>query len=417
MTVEEGSQEAEKTESAETKEAATKTTSERTIEHVYYEVGNDVLAKPEALCSLLEIEGRPSTAVFCNSPSEADLVEVILRKKGIEAKKLIGHQPAGKMAQSLRQAKDGEITALVVTDVSARDLEIELLDFVVNYSIHEDPETYLLRLGAGETTGNLKKVLSLVSPIDFGNFHYAKKLLDFDFSKGDLPSDSDLGGVKIKRLIEDAKAGPHLEKAEVMDFAKEILSQEEPEKIVAFLLDQNLQAQKRAEEDGPRRGRRDRRRDNFDNGDNRRSRHNDRNDRDGDRGRGRDRDRDRNLPPPIKFVRFYIGHGSEDKFDEAALASIVKEAAPELASDELKRVNLRDHYGFVDVLEEHAQTLADSIDGAKLANGDDLVMKRATIISAPREEKPAEEVEGSEEKPAATEVASEETSSEETVEA
>jgi superfamily II DNA/RNA helicase len=53
------------------------------MEHIYFEVGTSLLAKPQALCDLVEYESGHSVIIFCNSPSDADFADVILKKRGV----------------------------------------------------------------------------------------------------------------------------------------------------------------------------------------------------------------------------------------------------------------------------------------------------------------------------------------------
>ncbi len=40
------------------------------LQHVYYEVGSELTAKPQALCDIIEAHPGSTAAVFCNSPSD-----------------------------------------------------------------------------------------------------------------------------------------------------------------------------------------------------------------------------------------------------------------------------------------------------------------------------------------------------------
>ncbi len=94
------------------------------MEHIYYEVGTSLLAKPQALCDLVEYEAGSTCVVFCNSPSDADFADVILKKRGIASLKLIGYVPQIKLSKAIQQLENGEITALVLTDVAARGVPL-----------------------------------------------------------------------------------------------------------------------------------------------------------------------------------------------------------------------------------------------------------------------------------------------------
>jgi superfamily II DNA/RNA helicase len=174
------------------------------IKHSYYEVGTDVLSKPNALCDILEVDGCPPTTIFCNTPSDADLVEVVLKKRGIAALKLIGHVPPMRTARALKQVKSGEIACLVVTDVSGQSLDVEELEMVVNYSLPSDPEVYIHRCGHSRPGAKLARVVSLIAALDIANLHYLRKIVEFQIDKVELPSKEQLSTSKLANIRKQA---------------------------------------------------------------------------------------------------------------------------------------------------------------------------------------------------------------------
>jgi ATP-dependent RNA helicase DeaD len=52
------------------------------IEHMFCEVAGDLLAKPHALCDIIETQRPRSAIIFCNTKSDTQLVEVLLRRRG-----------------------------------------------------------------------------------------------------------------------------------------------------------------------------------------------------------------------------------------------------------------------------------------------------------------------------------------------
>lgn len=205
------------------------------MEHVYYEVETSLLAKPQALCDLVELEGGSPCIVFCNSPSDADFADVILRKRGVASMKLIGYVPQLKLSKALQQLQKKEITTLVLTDVAARGISLEDFAVVVNYSVPTDPEVYFHRYSASPES-QTKKVISLVAALDISNFHYLKKLGKLEFIQGELPAPEQLFLGKFGQLKEQA-----IEKALVNDsgiaaMVDKILADEKARDIAALLV-------------------------------------------------------------------------------------------------------------------------------------------------------------------------------------
>jgi ATP-dependent RNA helicase DeaD len=209
------------------------------MEHIYYEVGTSLLAKPQALCDLVELESGHSCVVFCNSPSDADFADVILKKRGLASLKLIGYVPQIKLSKAIQQLQKKEITALVLTDVAARGVPLEEFDVVINYSIPADPEVYFHRFAAeGET--KTKKVVSLVSAMDLTNFHFLKKLGKAEFVQAELPTPDQLFASKFNSLREQALERAEAGETGLAELAQTVLGDEKAKEIVSFLLNNTL---------------------------------------------------------------------------------------------------------------------------------------------------------------------------------
>lgn len=388
------------------------------VSHQYVEVENDLLSKPNALANILLVEQVPATIVFCNSPSEADLVVVMLKKKNISSEKMIGHVPFQRAHELASALRSGEISVLVVTDISARDLDLNCAEMIVNYAIHEDPEIYLHRTADHETLERLKKVVSLVSPLDFGNFHFLKKVVDFELTQIALPDAATIAKLSSQTLLTElSKKGSSIEDENIKEMLNEILSSENKDDILKALVHIAIVELPALKEAGSDRRGRGRRGDNENRG--RDNRRNDRNDRrrgrddyeggdDSDRREDRDDSPRRERPefvPQKKDIRYYIGLGSSANFSEEEFVKILSEQCGG-SSDLVKRFSLRGDYSFVDIPEDGTEELRDKITGLCREDGSEILSYRATTISIPREKVSGEDSDSSEEEGSDEETAS-----------
>ena len=206
------------------------------MEHIYFEVATSLLAKPQALCDILELEGGHSCIVFCNSPSDADFADVILKKRGVSSIKLVGYVPQIKLSKAIQQIQKKEVACLVLTDVAARGIPLEEFDIVVNYSVPTDPEVYFHRYSESETERKTKKVISLVAALDLSNFHYLKKLGKLEFAQGNLPTPEELFLSKFTQLREQAVEKALLSDSALGQLVDKVLADGSARDIVALLL-------------------------------------------------------------------------------------------------------------------------------------------------------------------------------------
>lgn len=135
----------------------------RVEQHVYL-VSND--EKYTVLYNLIQQEHAESMIVFANRRDECrDLHEKLLRH-GIKAGLLSGEVAQNKRVSTLDQFKSGEIKVLVATDVAGRGIHISGISHVVNFTLPEEPEDYVHRIGRTGRAGKSGTSISFASEDD-----------------------------------------------------------------------------------------------------------------------------------------------------------------------------------------------------------------------------------------------------------
>ena len=172
------------------------------IEHLYADVGGDLMSKPNALCDIFETYRPASAIIFCNTKSDTQLVEALLRRRGFEARRLNSDLSQKQRDKVMKKIKSKELPILVATDIAARGLDIEALDMVINFSLHSEPELYVHRTGRTGRAGRSGVALSLVGPKDFGSFHFITKVIKAEFKKIELPTDREIAEARLAHLAQ-----------------------------------------------------------------------------------------------------------------------------------------------------------------------------------------------------------------------
>ena len=172
------------------------------IEQWFYEIGGELMAKPAALCDLIETLRPASAIIFCNTKSDTQLVEVWLRRRGFEARRLNSDLSQSQRNRVMKKIRAGQIQFLVATDIAARGIDIAQIDLVINYAIHEQPEIYVHRTGRTGRAGRHGRAISLVGPRDFSSFHFVTKVLDRNFEKKVLPTDIEVADARAAHFYE-----------------------------------------------------------------------------------------------------------------------------------------------------------------------------------------------------------------------
>lgn len=132
------------------------------------------------LYNLIQQEHAESMIVFANRRDECrDLQEKLLRH-GINAGLLSGEVNQGKRVATLDAFKNGETKVLVATDVAGRGIHINDISHVVNFTLPEEPEDYVHRIGRTGRAGKSGTSISFACEDDALRLEPIAKLLGKD---------------------------------------------------------------------------------------------------------------------------------------------------------------------------------------------------------------------------------------------
>ena len=118
--------------------------SETVEQHVYAVAGSD---KYKLLYNLVTINKWERVMVFANRKDEVRRIEERLVRDGVNAAQLSGDVPQHKRIRTLEAFREGRITVLVATDVAGRGIHIDGISHVINFTLPEDPDDYVHRIG------------------------------------------------------------------------------------------------------------------------------------------------------------------------------------------------------------------------------------------------------------------------------
>ncbi|RKE18537.1 DEAD/DEAH box helicase [Streptomyces sp. TLI_171] len=118
--------------------------------------------KAETTARIAAREGR--VIMFVHTKHGADRLAKQLRAHGVVAAALHGGKSQPQRNRVLDQFREGEVTALIATNVAARGIHIDGLDLVVNVDPPIDHKDYLHRGGRTARAGESGTVVTLVLP-------------------------------------------------------------------------------------------------------------------------------------------------------------------------------------------------------------------------------------------------------------
>jgi ATP-dependent RNA helicase RhlE len=103
--------------------------------------------KNSLLLELLKDEKIKTALVFTRTKHGADKVVKVLKTKNIIAEAIHGNKAQNARQRALSSFKSQDTRVLVATDIAARGIDVDDLEYVINYEIPNISETYVHRIG------------------------------------------------------------------------------------------------------------------------------------------------------------------------------------------------------------------------------------------------------------------------------
>ncbi|CAM3684977.1 DEAD/DEAH box helicase [Pseudoalteromonas maricaloris] len=132
-----------------------------TVTQTFYSVDED--RKRELISHLIGKNNWQQVLVFTRTKNSADSYAKELNKDGLKTAAIHGDKSQGARDKALSQFKSGEIRVLVATDVAARGIDIDSLNYVFNAELPYVAEDYVHRIGRSGRAGQNGQAISLVS--------------------------------------------------------------------------------------------------------------------------------------------------------------------------------------------------------------------------------------------------------------
>ncbi len=132
------------------------------VKQLVYNVDED--RKRELVSYLIGSKNWQQVLIFTRTKAGADDLAREMCKDGLKTSAIHGDKSQGARERALQEFKDGDVRVLVATDVAARGLDIESLEYVINYELPFIAEDYIHRIGRTGRAGGSGLAISLLSP-------------------------------------------------------------------------------------------------------------------------------------------------------------------------------------------------------------------------------------------------------------
>ena len=127
--------------------------------------------------------------IFASSKEKVRDLYHSLRRLGVNVAQIHSDLENAERTQTLLDFKNNKIELLVATDVVSRGIDIDDIQFVVNYDVPAQPEDYVHRIGRTARAGALGEGITFVTPKDKPRLDKIEKLLERKIERCVLPDD------------------------------------------------------------------------------------------------------------------------------------------------------------------------------------------------------------------------------------
>jgi superfamily II DNA/RNA helicase len=118
------------------------------------------------ICKLLKREKDGGILLFTNTKAQCDILLEKLKAEGVNCAPFRGGMDRLERRKNLKRFTEKEVDVLIATDLAARGLDFQTVNFVVNYHLPQEMENYLHRVGRTARAGKSGLVINFVTERD-----------------------------------------------------------------------------------------------------------------------------------------------------------------------------------------------------------------------------------------------------------
>jgi len=304
-------------------------------EQIYFEV--KLSDKFEALCRIIDIEDGFYGLVFCRTKSDVDSVSNHLLDRGYDAEAIHGDITQAQREKTLDKFKKQRIHVLVATDVAARGIDVNNLTHVINYSLPQDPESYVHRIGRTGRAGNEGTAITFITPREYNQLMAIQRVAKTDIKKSKLPRVKDIIKAKKRKIYDELTA---ILKNDIdekyYDWAKRLIEDNNPTDILAAILNYSFEEELNPDAYGEIKEVSSKERKQFDQ-------------------QGKER---KQLDQQGK-TRLFVALGKKDKINDKKLTQLIMEKSS-IKPKQIKDILVMDKFSFITVPFDKAEKIVDS---------------------------------------------------------
>ena len=322
------------------------------VEHFVYMVSG--VGRVANLITVLETEDPESALIFCNTKAETEEVSAALQREGFNAEWLNGDRPQREREEVLGRVRREEVRYLVATDVAARGIDVSHLTHVINFSLPSNVEQYVHRTGRTGRAGRTGTAITLVGPTELGILYYLRLQYRIFPVERTLPSEGEQRTrQEADRIALIEAAYPKAPSEQELALVRRFMTHANAEGMLAGLLGAFFGTEGETEDiDKVAASRRRRGKEHVDAHSN---------------GNGNGQKPAPEGAEELPTATLYVNVGRRDELKASELGRLLRDRTG-LKRKEIGRIRVRDKHALVDVPEDRAQDVIESMAGAVLGD-------------------------------------------------
>lgn len=182
--------------------------SQVTLENIhqrYVEVPH--AAKKRALASLLDYYQPNRAIIFCGTKKMADELSEFFADRGISAESIHSDIKQSQRTTTMHHFKTGKTAILIATDIAARGIDVSNVEYVINYDLPQNAESYVHRIGrTGRAGKNGCSITICGSKRETAMMRQIARMVKSEIEELKLPTAADLRAKQKNQTVEELEA-------------------------------------------------------------------------------------------------------------------------------------------------------------------------------------------------------------------
>jgi len=155
------------------------------IKQFFVSIYNDK-QKYEVLTDLFDRLVLSQTIIYCNSVGRVNELFEAMKADNYPVCSIHSDMNKNQRKEAFDEFKKGKYRVLISSNVTARGIDIQQVNIVINFDLPRDPHTYLHRIGRSGRWGRKGIGINFVTPKDVSNLKFIEG--HYDITMEELPS-------------------------------------------------------------------------------------------------------------------------------------------------------------------------------------------------------------------------------------